>query len=117
MQELLDNITQIIEDYRNSDNHNPDSLITMGRNLSTYLFSLEKHRAKEHKAFEATIYALKLQGQKINAATNEANVLHPNLYKLRRFMAAAEKVNIQMSVELKWMSSELLATARDNTNV
>ena len=114
MQELLDNITQIVEDYRSSNNHNPEGLLNMGRSLSGYLFLLEKHRAKKHKAFEACIYALRQQGEKVNAATNEANVKHPELYMLRRFMEAAEKVNIQMSIELKWMHAELLTTSRDN---
>jgi len=115
MQKLLDNITKIIEDYRSSNNHNPDGLLDMGRNLSAYLFSLEKYRAEKHKAFEACIYALRMQNMKVNAATNEANVKHPEMYMLRRFMEAAEKVHIQINVELKWLNSEMMATARDNS--
>lgn len=109
MQELLDKITKIIEDYNSNSDHHPEALLNMGRNLSSSLFFLEKHRAEKHKAFEATIYSLKMQGQRINAATNEANVKHPELYMLRRFMESAEKVQIQMSIELKWMHAEMLS--------
>jgi len=30
-------------------------------------------------------------------------------------MEAAEKVHIQINVELKWLNSEMMATARDNS--
>ena len=109
MQELLDSIRKIIEDYNSSSDHVPQGLLDMNRNLTTSLFLLEKHRAEKQKAFEATIYALKMQGAKINSATNDANVKHPELYQLRRFMEAAERVAIQMNVELKWMHAELLS--------
>jgi hypothetical protein len=114
MQEILDIITKIITDYNASNNHNPDGLVDMGRNLSSNLFFLEKHRAEKQKAFEACIYSLRQQGERVNAATNEANVKHPELYMLRRFMEAAEKVHIQISVELSWIKAEMMSTARDN---
>jgi len=109
MQELLNTITQIIEDYQSSSEHHPQGLLDMGRNLSCSLFSLEKHRAQKHKEFEATIYSEKMNGEKVNAATNTANVRHPELYMLRRFMESAEKVQIQISIELKWLHAELLS--------
>ena len=74
MQELLDKITKIIEDYNSSSEHHPQGLLDMGRSLSTSLFLLEKFRAQNHKEFEATIYSDKMNGEKINAATNTANV-------------------------------------------
>jgi len=114
MQKTLDIITQIIVDYNSTNNHNPEGLVNMGRNLSSNLFFLEKYRAEKQKAFEACIYSLRQQGEKVNAATNEANVKHPELYMLRRFMEASEKVHIQISVELSWMKAEMMATAREN---
>ena len=109
MKELINNITKIIEDYNSSSDHVPQGLLDMGRNLSSSLFLLEKYRAEKHKEFEATIYSEKMNGEKINAATNTANVRHPELYQLRRLMEAAERVAIQMNVELKWMHAELLS--------
>ena len=109
MQELLDKITEIIEDYHASSDHNPQGLLDMGRNLSCSLFNLEEFRAEKHKAFEATIYSEKMNGASISSATNTANTRHPELYKLRRFMEAAEKVHIQISIELKWLHAELLS--------
>lgn len=107
MQEIIENITKVIEDYNSSNNHHPQGLIDMGRNLSANLYFLEKFRAQKHKEFEAIIYALRLNGSKVNAATNEANVKVPELYMLRRLMGSAERTAIQMSVELSFMKAEL----------
>jgi len=116
MKELLESITQIIEDYNSSSEHVPQGLLDMNRSLSTSLFLLEKFRAQEHKAFEATIYSEKMNGQSVSSATNTANVKHPELYQLRRFMESAERVAIQMNVELKWMHAELLSGGVTQSN-
>ncbi len=112
MEETLIKITEIIKDYYSSNNHNPQGLIDLGRNLSANLYFIEKYRSEKHKAFEATIYSLKMQGQKINSATNEANVKHPELYMLRRHMESAEKVLGMIRSELSWLKSEI-----NNTNI
>jgi hypothetical protein len=112
MEKTLEKITEIIKDYYDTNNHNPEGLINLGRNLSANLYFIEKFRAEKHKAFEATIYSLKMQGYKINSATNEANVKHPELYILRRHMESAEKVLGMIRSELSWLKSEM-----NNTNI
>ena len=109
MEKLIEAITTIIEDYNKDSDHVPQGLLDMGRTLSCSLFFLEKHRAEKQKAFEATIYSEKMGGQSVSSATNTANTRHPELYMLRRLMESAEKVHIQISVELKWMHAELLS--------
>jgi hypothetical protein len=112
MEKTLEKITEIIKDYYDTNNHNPEGLINLGRNLSANLYFIEKFRAEKHKAFEATIYSVKMQGYKINSATNEANVKHPELYMLRRHMESAEKVLGMIRSELSWLKSEM-----NNTNI
>ena len=109
MNKICNDITQVVVDFNSTIEHHPEGLLNMGKTLASSVFLLEKHRAKEHQDFEATIYSLRNQGEKVNAATNTANVKHPNLYMLRRFIESAEKVHIQISVQLKWMHAELLS--------
>jgi len=109
MEELINRITKIVEDYNSSSDHHPQGLLDMGRNLTTSLFLLEKFRAEKHKSFEATVYSEKMNNQSVSSAINTANVKHPELYMLRRLMESAEKVSIQINTELKWMHAELLS--------
>lgn len=106
MQKTIDNITDVIENYNSSNNHHPEGLLTMSRNLASNLFFLEKFRAEKHKYFEATVYSLVGQGNKVNAATNEANVKIPELYMLRRIMTAAYKTLDIMRSELSYLKQE-----------
>jgi hypothetical protein len=109
MNQIVEAITFIIEGFNATTDHHPEGLLTMGNNLASNMFFLEKYRAEAHKAFESTIYSLKNQGEKVNAATNTANVKHPELYMLRRLIDAAERVHIQISIQLKWLHAEMLS--------
>lgn len=109
MNEIVAKITQIVEEFNATTEHHPEGLLTAGNTLASNMFLLEKYRAQAHQAFEATIYSLRNQGEKVNAATNTANVKHPELYMLRRIIEASEKVHIQISVQLKWLHAELLS--------
>ncbi len=112
MQETMDTIIGIINDYNSSSNHNPEGLLDLGRSLSAHLFFLEKYRSDAHKRFQARVKSLKDEGWKVNAAENEANVEIPELYELRRFMESAEKVLGMIRSELSWLKTEM-----QNTNI
>jgi hypothetical protein len=109
MNEIVEKVTSIIEEFNDTEDHHPEGLLTMGNALASNMFFLEKYRAQAHSAFESTIYSLRNQGEKVNAATNTANVKHPELYMLRRLIEASERVHIQISVQLKWLHAELLS--------
>jgi hypothetical protein len=109
MNSVVQTITQVIEDFNETTDHHPEGLLTMGNTLASNMFFLEKYRATAHTAYEATIYSLRQQNEKANAATNTANVKHPELYMLRRLIEASERVHIQISVQLKWLHAELLS--------
>jgi hypothetical protein len=109
MNNVVRNITQVVEDFNSTNDHHPEGLLIMGNTLTSNMFFLEKYRNNAHTAYEATIYSLRNQGEKVNAATNTANVKHPELYMLRRLIEASERVHIQISVQLKWLHAELLS--------
>lgn len=109
MNDIVETVTLIVEEFNSTVDHHPEGLLTMGNALASNMFFLEKYRAEAHSAFESVVYSLRNQGEKVNAATNTANVKHPELYMLRRLIESAEKVHIQMSVQLKWLHAELLS--------
>ena len=112
MEETLNRITEIIEEFNSSNNHNPQGLLDMGRNLSSNLFFLQKFRIKSHLNYETVIYSLKNQDWKINAAINEAKIKVPELYMLRRTMESAESVLGMIRTEISWIKTEM-----NNTNI
>ncbi len=112
MEETLNRITEIIEEFNSSNNHNPQGLLDMGRNLSSNLFFLEKFRIEAHLNYETVIYSLKNQDWKINAAINEAKIKVPELYMLRRTMESAESVLGMIRTEISWIKTEM-----NNTNI
>jgi hypothetical protein len=109
MEEILEQITTIIEDYNNTQNHNPEGLIDLGKNLSANLFYLEKYRAEYFKKHEGQKHLLINGPDKwnVNKAENRANFLYPQLYQLRRIMTSAYKVLDMIRSELSYIKTEM----------
>lgn len=107
---VQEEITKIIDDYNAHDNHPPQEILNMAKNLASRIFYMEKHRAAAHKDFEAVIYELKRKGIAINNATNEANIRVPEMYELRRFMESAKGVLEIMRSQVSWLKTEMQHT-------
>lgn len=112
MQEVIDKITVIIEDYNSTTGHHPEGLLDMARTLAANLFFLEKHRAEVHKKYEGFKHTLINGGSPIGKAENKANFTHPEMYMLRRIMEAGYKNLDIMRSEISWLRAEM-----NNTNI
>jgi len=113
MNEILDKITTIIEDYNSSDGHHPEGLLNMARTLAANLFFLEKHRANIQKKFEGQKYLLiNNDGMPVSKAENVCNFRYPEMYMLRRVMEAGYKNLDIMRSEVSWLRAEM-----NNTNI
>jgi hypothetical protein len=91
MKESLEQVTKIIEWLK--DPKNKDASISylteLLRGLTGHLYTLEQSRAEYHDQYEKVVYKLVNEGASVARATNEANVLIPEMYMLRRIMDAA----------------------------
>lgn len=75
MNEVLNKIADIIEDYNNTNINDGVKLNEQLKNLTSYLYYIEGIKSKYHQDYEAIIYD-KVNNEKLSVsrATNEANV-------------------------------------------
>ena len=92
MNEVLNKIADIIEDYNNTNISDGVKLNEQLKNLTSYLYYIEGIKSKYHQDYEAIIYD-KVNNQKLSVAraVNIANVEVPEMYQLRKLTFAAYK--------------------------
>lgn len=96
MNEILNNITSIIETYESGSFKD---LHIMHRQLTCNLFYLSNEQVKAHQEWNRQYY---LSKEKTNAGKErEADKLVPELYLCRKIMETAKGVSIAMGYEIK----------------
>ena len=93
MNEVLNKIAEIIEDYNNTSINDGVKLNEQLKNLTSYLYYIEFIKSKYHQDFEEIVYN-KVNNEKLSVAraTNEANIAVPEVYKLRKLTSAGYRV-------------------------
>tara|TARA_R110000803_G_scaffold204837_1_gene271151 strand:- start:1 stop:348 length:348 start_codon:yes stop_codon:yes gene_type:complete len=93
MNEVLNKIADIIEDYNNTKINDGVKLNEQLKNLTSYLYYIEGIKSKYHQDYEEIIYD-KVNNEKLSVAraTNEANVKVPEVYQLRKLTSSAYRV-------------------------
>ena len=93
MNEVLNKIADIIEQYNNTSINDGVKLNEQLKNLTSYLYYIEGIKSKYHQDFEEIIYD-KVNNEKLSVAraTNEANIAVPEVYKLRKLTSAGYRV-------------------------
>lgn len=91
MKESLEQITKIIEWLKDPKNKDASIayLTELLRGITGHLYTLEQYRSQYHDQYEKIVFKLVKEGSTVARATNEANVLVPEMYMLRRVMEAA----------------------------
>lgn len=110
MATVLDRISDIIREYRQSDvikEQNGAQLNDWLKDLSGYLYYLEKERSEYHKRFEKIIYDKVSEGYSVARAENIANVQVPEMYLLRHVMDAAYRVCDAMRTNISYIKHEM----------
>lgn len=96
MEEILENITSIIETYEGGAFKD---LTEMHRVLTCNMYKLSLEQVKAHQQWNRTYY---LSTEKTNAAKErECDKFVPELYMCRKVMETAKGVSIAMGYEIK----------------
>jgi hypothetical protein len=108
MKQHLETLTEYIQIYKDCDvTQDGNTLSECAQQIASTLFFLEIERAKYHDLWQKVVYKLVLEGTPVNRAENQAHVLHPEMYQLRRIMDAAyENLNAIRS-QLSWIKAGL----------
>ena len=112
MNEVLNKIADIIEDYNTSelDGVKLNNHLKM---LTSYLYYIETIRTEAHEKFEAVIHDKVKEGFSVARATNEANVEVPEMYRLRRLLESGYRVVDSMRTNISFLKSEMYNVQKD----
>lgn len=106
LEKALDHISAQIKLYRESDIMDGEQLNNCLQQVSATLFYLEGERAKVHDQWQSCVQKFVLNGKPVNRAENEAHVLYPEMYLLRRIMDSAYVVCDAMRTNISYLKSE-----------
>ena len=112
MNEVLNKIADIIEDYNNSQLDG----VKLNNNLkllTSYLYYIETIRTEAHERYEAVIYNKVKDGFSVARAKNEANVKVPEMYKLRRLLESGYRVADAMRTNISFLKYEINNTIKN----
>lgn len=110
MNDALTDLSKYISIYKDADaNTDGNTLNECLQKISTALFSLEKERAKAHEKWQSIVHTLVLkQKMTVSRAENEAHVLVPEMYQLRRIMDSGYTTIDAIRSNISWIKSGLI---------
>ena len=105
--EILNNISDIIVSYRDTDLKDITTLNTQLQALSGWLFSLEAHRVMYHEKYEKILYEQMSDKKSGVKAKNYADVKVPELYLCRRVTESGNNVLNTMHKNINYTMFEM----------
>jgi len=106
LDKALNQLTDSIRSYRQSDLISGDSLISHLQTITGILYYLEGVRSEYHQKWQESLKKGILEGLAYNRAEHNAHLEVPELYKLRHIMTAAYEVVGAIRSTLSWLKSE-----------
>ena len=109
MEELLNEISQSIQEYKDLDNKldfkQCETLTNLMKDLSANLFFLENHLNDSRQEYYSTIVKL-LKNHSATEAEKRAKDLHPDKRMLERYTTSAYKVLDSVRSHLSFLKNE-----------
>jgi len=106
-EKALSHISEQMKEYRETEQNDGETMTRILQQISSTLFYLEKERAVYHESFQKTIHKLVLSGESVSRAENQAHVIVPEIYLLRRIMDSGYKVCDSIRTQVSWIKSGL----------
>jgi hypothetical protein len=78
--------------------------------ITGLLYYLETERSKTHDLYENAVFKLVKGGSTVARAINEANVLYPEMYQLRRIMDGGYRIVDAIRTNISYLKSEKQST-------
>ena len=107
MVKALEHITKHIKEYRETEILNGEQLNTHLQQITATLYYLETHRSKIHEQWQKTVYKMVESGQSVSRAENQAHVVHPEMYMLRRVMDSAYETVGAIRTNISYLKAEM----------
>lgn len=102
----LEQLNKYVNQYYNCNLQDGNKLSELLQKITGLLFYLETVRAEIHNEYETKVYELVKQKMTVSRAINEANVLYPQMYQLRRIMDAGYRITDAIRTNISFLKSE-----------
>ena len=103
MENILNNISDCIDDYESGTYLTKEKLLVLNRRLSSNIYYLKKHNIEELQKFKSIIYNSK---GSVARATCEAHEQVPELRMTRKILDSCRNVSISINNELSIIKNE-----------
>lgn len=105
--EELEKLNTYVNQYYKMDLRKGAELNILLQKLTGLLFYLETLRSEIHDLYESEVFNSVKDGSSVSRAVNEANVSHPEMYRLRRVMDAGYKVADAIRTNISFLKNEM----------
>jgi hypothetical protein len=109
LEENIEKLNKLIEQYQNTSLADGNTLIYLAQQIAGILYWLSEEKTKQHTNFEKHVYVLTTEQKlNVNRATNLAEVLYPNLYKLRYIIKAGYSILDIIRTQISYLKNEMI---------
>lgn len=105
-QKQITELNAHVNEYYNCNLQDGNQLSKLMQKITGLLYYLETERSKVHDSYEDTVFKLVTKGASVARAINEANVLYPEMYLLRRVMDSGYRIVDAIRTNISYLKSE-----------
>ena len=102
----LEKLNKYVNQYYKCNLQNGNELSELLQKITGLLFYLETVRSETHNLFESKVFELVKSKMTVSRAINEANVIYPQMYQLRRIMDAGYRITDAIRTNISFLKSE-----------
>jgi uncharacterized protein YicC (UPF0701 family) len=100
-------LNKAVQNYYKISLQDGNGLNELLQKITGLLYYLETVRANTHNLYESKIQEIVKSGESVSRATNEANVVYPEMYMLRRVMDAGYRVVDAIRTNISFLKEEM----------
>lgn len=102
----LEKLNKFVNEYYKCNLQDGEQLNNLLKNITGLLYYLETLRSNIHNDYETKVFELVKSKMTVSRAINEANVLYPQMYQLRRVMDAGYRITDAIRTNISFLKSE-----------
>ena len=102
----LSDLNKYVNEYYSCNLQDGNKLSLLMQKITGLLYYLETERSKTHDLYENAVFKLVKGGSTVARAVNEANVLYPEMYQLRRIMDGGYRIVDAIRTNISYLKSE-----------
>jgi len=105
--DIIERMNQVVQDYNHMEGLDGPTLNSMLKRMSTMLYYLESVRSDFHDKWCIKVKFLTDRGDSVSRSENEAHVIFPEMYRLRRVMTSGYRVLDAIRTNISYLKQEL----------